>query len=193
MTRLIILYFAWTSFLTTKGNPYADMPSEDFIQQAFFLETINLNSVDFELIEAGVFHLTNKYRKEKGQKSLEYQGALSDAAYLHSKEMTEKRFFDHYNRYNKSLATISNRADYVHYTQYETLAENIFYGYLDLRNPGSYYDLCNFILQNFIKSKGHRENLLAKDVNEIGCGIYFENKLKDGYIYFNFTQDFAWR
>lgn len=193
MYRLVIIFFILSALLAKASNPYAEMPKEDFFKQAFLLKSIDLGSVDLELIEAGVFHLTNKYRQEKGQKSLKYQGNLSDAAYLHSKEMTEKHFFDHNNRYNKTLATLSDRAKHVHYTRYETLAENIFYGYIDVDNPGSYYDLCNFIVQSFIKSKGHRENLIAKDINEIGCGIYFVNKLKDGYIYFNFTQDFGWR
>lgn len=191
--RLILIFFV-LPFISTKGNnPYAAMPKEDFFKQSFLLQKIDLSNLDYELIEAGVFHLSNKYRQEKGRYSLEYQENLSYAAYLHSKEMSEKHFFNHNNRYTKNLATLADRASFVNYKGYETLAENIFYGYVELRNPGNYYDLCNFIVQSFISSKGHRENLLAKDINEIGCGIHFLNKIKDGYVYFNFTQDFGWR
>lgn len=178
-------------FLNLFGGNEVDFSSEEFLNSSLFNSTIDLKSIDVELIELGVLHLSNSYRQKKGKLPLRYNAPLSDAAYLHSEQMEIFDFFDHVNRRNKQLSTMDRRAAAAGYTNYQTLAENIYYGAIDISQPVSYYALCETIVSAFIESKGHRLNLLASDVNDMGCGLHFEKSLKQGYWYFYFTQDFG--
>lgn len=184
---LIILSFSFTR----GANPYCNYSDKQFLDLPAFHQEIDISNVDAALIEAGVFFLTNSYRSSKKIAPLQYQENLSDAAYLHSEQMQMHHFFDHTNRKNKALFTLDKRVEYVNYLNYSYLAENIFLGYVDLRKPGTYKELCEFIVQNFIESQGHKENLLAKEAKELGCGIYFNKEASNGYWYFYFTQDFG--
>ena len=191
MKCLVFITSILLNFSLVAGNSYAYMEKDEFLEDISFQSNIDLAQINPQLIEAGVFHLTNENRLKKNKNALTYNEALSFAAYTHSEQMQTFRFFDHVNKRNKSLSSLEKRAEYAAYRNYQSLAENIFYGYIDARNPGTYEELCSFIVKSFIASKGHRDNLLAKDLKEMGCGIYFETKLKDGYWYFYFTQDFG--
>lgn len=192
MKKLIPLFLC---FLTYAFNN--DVSANNFIYPNDLEQRMNneiiLNSIDIVLLENSVIYLSNQYRLQKGKKVLTYNKQLSHAAYLHSSQMVEHNFFNHINPYNKTLRDIENRAKYVGYKNYETLSENILYGYIDIEEVGSYKDLATLILNNFIESKGHKDNLLDYKINEIGCGIAFEQSIKDGYWYFYFTQDFGKR
>lgn len=191
MKCMFILLFSTIQLLSYADNSYANYSHEEFIHLKAFNAPVDFASVDIALIEAGVFYFTNEYRIKKNRTILNYNENLSFAAYTHSEQMQMHRFFDHVNKKNSLLSTLEKRANYAGYIHYSTLAENIFYGYLDLKNIVSYRALCTYIVDAFISSKEHRENLLARDIDEIGCGIYFDKQLKDGYWYFNFTQDFG--
>lgn len=172
-------------------NAYQNYSAEDFMQLYDFNHSINLSNVDLDLIEAGVYFLANQYRVEKGTYTIRYNEALSNAAYLHSEQMEKYDFFDHVNRKNRTLSSLEKRVQHVGYGNFETIAENIFYGYINLAKPGSYKQLCEFILDNFIASKEHRMNILATDIKETGNGVFFEPQSKNGFWYFYFTQDFG--
>ena len=179
------------NFFSFAHNSYGALKPNEFLTLPSFNATINMAQVDIELIEAGVFHLSNEYRKKKSKDALSYNEQLSYAAYLHSEQMHIYKFFDHTNKKNNMLSSLEKRAIHAGYRNYNTLAENIFYGYINIQDIGTYKELSAFIVDAFISSKGHRDNLLANDVLEMGCGIYFDTIAKDGYWYFNFTQDFG--
>lgn len=172
-------------------NAYQNYSSEDFLQLYDFNHSIDLSNVDLDLIEAGVYFLSNEYRAQKETFPLQYNDVLSNAAYLHSEQMEKYGFFDHTNRKNKTLSTLEKRVQEVGYRNFETIAENIFYGYIHLAKPSTYRELCQLILDNFIESKDHRMNLLAANVKKMGNGVFFESKSKNGFWYFYFTQDFG--
>ena len=170
------------------GNSY-NRPEK--INPNIFNEKINAKDVDHNLIELGVCYLTNIYRERKGKSALSYNSHLSDAAYIHSQQMQSFNFFAHNNKRNKSLETIDKRAAVAGYDSFITLAENIYFGAIDTQDPPSYYALCNAIVNAFIQSKGHRSNMLAANVEDVGCGIYFEDPLENTYCHFYFTQNFG--
>ena len=188
-TSINILFLA--SLFTVNfglGNSY-NLP--EGIKPNIFNERINVKAIDRNLIELGVLYLTNIYRKRKGKSALSYNANLSDAAYIHSQQMQSFQFFAHNNKQNKSLETIDKRAAVAGYESSITLAENIYYGAINTQDPSSYYELCKAIVNAFIQSKGHRSNLLAADVEDMGCGVYFEDSLENTFWYFYFTQDFG--
>lgn len=191
MKSVFIFLFSPLFMFCLAGNSYMSYSQEEFEHLNAFNKPIDLNNIDLALIKAGVFYLTNVYRLNKNKALLSYSEQLSFAAYTHSEQMRTYHFFDHVNKKNRDLSTLEKRAQYAGYINYTALAENIFYGYVDLRNAGSYMDLCAFIVDAFISSKEHKENLLAQDVNDIGCGISFDTQTNYGFWYFYFTQDFG--
>ena len=193
MKSMIIHLFCIVPLLTFGANNYIGHSRGDFRQLQAFNAPIDSSNVDMALIEAGVIYFTNEYRSKKYRSLLSYNENLSMAAHTNSEQMQIHHVFDHVNLRNRELSTLEKRALYVGYTRYTTLAENILYAYLDLNQIVSYKELCNFIVNSFISSKGHQENLLNKDVDEIGCGIYFDKQTKDGVWSFYFTQDFGSR
>ena len=189
---LFFLFLIWGHTLVA-DNAYVGYTNASFVLSADFNAAIDLNNVNVELIEAGVFYLSNIYREERNLTSLNYNDKLSEAAYLHSQQMDKYNFFNHVNRKNRSLGSLDKRVAYVGYNHFETIAENIFYGYVNVKEPGTYRELCQFILDNFTASKEHEDNILAKDIKEAGNGIFFQSTTKGDYWYFYFTQDFGSR
>lgn len=192
MVKIKVIYLCVFSFLITNVFSTNLLTKQDNIELKMN-NLIDLNNIDINLLEKSVIHLSNQYRIKKGKNELSYNKELNYAAYIHSSQMVKYDFFNHTNKYEKEFKNLTDRINYVQYSNYQTLSENIMYGYIDLNNIGTYKDLANVIVNSFIESAEHKKNLLAANVDEIGCGIAFENKLKDGYWYFYFTQDFGKR
>lgn len=191
MKKLLIIIILGVLFFDLPARNLADLSADEFILSSSFNSPIDLKAVDSYLIELGVLHLSNQYRVEKGRVPLSYNQSLAQAAIMHSEQMQSYRFFAHINKRNSQLSTMDRRATAVGYVNYQSLAENIYYGAIELDDPKTYRELCSTIVNAFIESKGHRVNLLASDINDMGCGIYFEQSIQQGYWYFYFTQDFG--
>ena len=177
------------SILAQNGN----ISNELFFSVKKLDSTINLNNVDYELINLAVLHYTNDHRKKKHKKSLIYNKILEKSALLHSSEMEKYKFFSHVNRRNKKFKTLEDRAQSVGYKYYKGLAENLYYGYLDSQDISTYNELGKTITQAFIDSKSHNINLLDKNLEKIGLALVFKNKTEDGFLYYYFTQSFGTR
>ena len=67
--------------------------------------------------------------------------------------------------------------------------ENIF-DYFQ-QNP-TYWSMAVGLVDGWMKSKGHRENILDKNYKYLGCGVYyyFNEKWSD-YFYVKSTQNFS--
>ena len=176
-----------------KASDLSDLSLEDFLQLERFYDTIELDQIDTEMIELGVWHLSNVYRLKNGKPALEYNINLDSAAQLHSDQMQLYGFFSHDNKKNKALGTLDKRAETSGYNNWWFLAENIYSGFISTSNPCSYFEICVKIVQAFIDSKGHRENLLSTDVNEMGCGIQFDTSSAYGWLDYCFTENFGRR
>lgn len=193
MRIFLIIIALQAFFLGTKASTWENLSLKEFLQLDKFNEPIDLWSVDTELIELGVWHLSNIYRANKGKYPLDYDTALSGAAQLHSDQMQLYSFFSHENKKNKNLNTVDKRASAAGYSNYQVLAENIYYSSVNIYQPQTYFEVCLEIVQAFAKSKGHKENLLANDVQDMGCGIQFDKQSKQGFLYYYFTQNFGTR
>jgi uncharacterized protein YkwD len=102
-------------------------------------------------------------------------------------------FFAHDYKQNKELSTLYKRAEVAGYNNWWFLSENIYSSYISTSSPPRYIDICVEIVQAFIDSKGHRENLLSTDVNEMGCGIQFDTSSAYGWLDYYFTENFGRR
>lgn len=123
--------------------------------------------------EKQILELTNAERKKKELPPLRPNALLFKAARVHSANMAKQGKLEHKLDGKNSF----ERVDDTGY-QAGAVAENIGLGDVDI-SPA-------LVFQEWMKSKGHRENIVEKTFTEIGLGLA---KGKDGAIYY--TQVFA--
>lgn len=122
--------------------------------------------------EAEVLRLVNDYRVERGRDPLQADARLSAAAEAWSREMARGDFFEHGSREGVEERGYDLAA----------WAENIAAGY---RSPEDVVDA-------WIDSPGHRENLLKRNVDETGIGYFYrEDDGGDAPYGHYWTQNFA--
>ncbi|WP_415383047.1 CAP domain-containing protein [Halosimplex sp. TS25] len=132
-----------------------------------------------EAIERAIHEATNKRRADHGRQTLDYSHHLSAIAVQHSRDMAERDFFDHTSpdgheakdRYRK----------FGHDTR--SVGENI-----ALENPdltASPEEVARSIVDGWMNSDGHRENLLRESFRAEGIGVHLD---PNGAVYA--TQNF---
>lgn len=133
-----------------------------------------LISDDFMLpFEMQVLDLVNIERAKAGCGPVRADRALRQAAYLHSKDMGDNGYFSHTGRDGSSFSQRARRAGYTGSPR----GENIAAGYT---SPSS-------VMNGWMNSSGHRNNILNCNSNELGVGYYWVNK---GYRHY-WTQVFG--
>lgn len=208
---LILLILPWLTFAkpdepVKMGFPddyYTQFNWETFEQWESVNQKIDAANVDYSLLQAAIFYYTNQYRSSRKLKPVAYQPALGSAAICHAKDMGEKGFYDHVNKYDRSMRTAMDRAkrfgflgsigenlalefllDYKPESKYwyELTSSGFRYYYGDSgTNKGyvpahTYLSLGKSIVKAWINSPGHRSNLLHKDFKYLGVGVYLEPK-----------------
>jgi len=145
-------------------------------------------------IEKLIFIYTNDQRKQNGLNELTWDDNLADIAREHSLDMATNNFFDHTNlkgedptdRAIRHQYPIKKRLDRRTYSV--GIAENI--GSMPTGNVegiGYVYsdvDIGNALVNSWMASPGHRENILNPEYDVIGVGVAF-----DGFYYIA-TQNF---
>ena len=109
--------------------------------------------------EQEVLRLTNDFRQKNGLKPLVLDQNLEKAADLHTQAMATQDFFDHTGKDGSKPWDRAQKAGY----ESGFVGENIAAGY---RTPEA-------VVDGWIKSPGHRANMLNPNYNEIGLGHYF--------------------
>lgn len=94
--------------------------------------------------------------------ALKWNDTIAQAASNHSKDMNNKRFFDHQSSNGKNLRDRFNLVGY----KWMAIAENIAYGQKDEQS----------VVNSWMKSKGHCENIMNGVYKEMGAakeGVYW--------------------
>lgn len=116
--------------------------------------------------ERTTFLLHNKIRRDRDLRTFCVHPALQRAARAHSKDMIRRDYFSHN---TKGRYTFDQRLRRFGYTpkgyRYYTTGENIAYGSGSKGAPKS-------IMNAWMKSTGHRRNILNGKFREIGVGTY---------------------
>lgn len=121
-------------------------------------------------IENEVVRLTNIERAKAGCGPLKHDARLRAAAYAHSADMSAKNYFDHTSKDGRSFADRITAAGYT----WRAAAENIAKG----------YGTAQAVVQGWMNSPGHRQNILNCNYTDIGVGY-----VASGGPYW--TQDFG--
>lgn len=119
-------------------------------------KTVNL----YEL-EKLAFDLINDKRAANGLSELIWSEDVAKIARLHSQNMANSKFFSH-----KGLdgLTVDNRADSLGVRKWQAIGENIAY------NRG-FSKPAVLAVDSWMKSNGHRNNILNNSWNQTGIGI----------------------
>jgi uncharacterized protein YkwD len=110
--------------------------------------------------------LLNKKRREHGMQALRGNGRLHHAAGRHVADMAAHHYFSHTSISGASFIDRIRRTGYLRRVRSWSVGENIAWGTGALSTPRS-------IVRAWMRSPGHRANILNRRFREIGVGISF--------------------
>jgi uncharacterized protein YkwD len=117
-----------------------------------------------ELVRTAVLCLHNRERARHGLPRLRENPLLRRAAERHTDNMVSERFFDHTSPSGSTMAERIRRTGYTKRVRSWALGENIAWGSGSLATAAQ-------IHRSWMKSPGHRANILQRSFREIGIGI----------------------
>ncbi len=121
----------------------------------------NMNTILGQLLNQ-----TNAVRQSQGLSSLRFSYQLGQAAQNHATDMATYNYFSHVGRNGSKLVDRINQTGY----EYTALGENLAAG----------YDTPKAVVEGWLNSPSHRENLLNPSYNEIGFGVFFNESSRYG-------------
>ncbi|MFM7150010.1 MAG: CAP domain-containing protein [Gemmataceae bacterium] len=145
----------------------------DVVEGGTGTNQVNLNNPfrsraesNMKAIEKEILRLTNVERAKFGLSALKFNGQLYDASDRHASNMAGRsnaigsNDAHKHTLYGTFLPTMATRMDFVGYN-FSMVRENIAYGYTSAQA----------VVQAWMNSPGHRENILSKDITEIGLSV----------------------
>ena len=174
-----------------KQKVYAQHDWKSFYRLKEAQANIELFDIDEHLLSAAVFFATNKMRESKHVKPLQFSHQLRDAAVVHTNQMIEKGFFDHFNKFTPDLRSPDQRIKLFGIAS-TALAENIDRTGSRIDGKTTYLQLAEQIVQDFYDSPPHRKNMLGKEFTHLGCVAVFEQLGHQQWThYVKVTQDYS--
>jgi uncharacterized protein YkwD len=117
-------------------------------------------------VEEWIWRFTNDIRRRSGLPPLAQEGTLSAVAQAYSDDMLRRRFFSHTNPEGLS---VRDRLSPYFSGSIRSLGENIWEGSnLSAANREA---LARYIMNSWMSSPGHRENILGADYTHLGVGV----------------------
>jgi uncharacterized protein YkwD len=168
--------FFLSLFVILSVSTFGGIVGEDCVFLTYDLRAPNLASR--EQMERRVFDLVNAERASNGLTPLMWIDKAADAARSHSEDMAANRYLSHYDLHGRK---VSQRAEDAGLNDWRWLGENIAW-------LSGHSDPTNRVVENWMRSKGHRENILQQNFNQSGIGMAVSS---DGKYYF--TQVFVLR
>ncbi len=135
------------------ANPHISNPALIYPGQVITIPSINSTVTAYE---KEVIRLVNEQRASNGLKALNYDWELSRVARYKSQDMRDNRYFSHTSpTYGSPFTMMKNFG-----ISYRTAGENIAKGQ---RTPSE-------VVNAWMNSQGHRENILNPSFTKIGVG-----------------------
>jgi uncharacterized protein YkwD len=138
-------------------------------------------------VRAAVLCLHNRERTERGLPALKEHARLREAAAGHSADMVAGRYFSHDAPDGDDMVDRIIRTGYARGAAGWSLGENIAYGTASLATAAQ-------IHRAWMRSPGHRANILRRQFREIGIGIALGAPVEaHGQAGATYTADFGLR
>lgn len=211
---ILSLLFAGESLCFSQSEDiYTIISTDNFQDYSPFQEYIDFDNINYPLLNAAIFFETNRVRLKKRLSELSYHKSLEKSSTLHSKQMVEEDFFDHYNKKNRKYYSPKERVALQGVKNpypAENIAEefglqyksgdNIYMiskGNFSYKSDGdliphhTYLSFAEALVDSWMHSPPHKANILSKDAISLGCGCwYFEKTTFNSMPVFKATQNF---
>ncbi len=145
--------------------------------------TITPDNTNLELVRSTLLCLHNQIRAEKGLPTLKDNAKLRKAAVGHANDMVQNGFFDHTSLDGDTVVDRILDAGYAKRNDAWTIGENLAWGTGELSTPQA-------IMDAWMKSSGHKANILKKAYKEIGIAVRI-GVPTDGTVGATVTADFG--
>lgn len=186
-----VLFFAVANVFGASTN-FFELDSASF--QAAAAQEIRTDAINHELLAAAILRETNEHRRQAGLTPLKHDSKATEAAKIQSEIMRARGSISHENPENRRYRTLELRAKAVG-LKYRLIAENVAtaFGlqyesgarfYPERKNgktifryrpggppipPHTYATFSKALVDAWMKSKGHRKNILLKDAEYLGA------------------------
>lgn len=175
-------------------NQYYAVDESRFFSLSKSDELIPLQNPDTLFLDAAVFHASNEVRRKNGLAPFQYDPGLYLASSGHATSMVYRMFFNHTNPYSPYERTAQRRVEL--YTKrfkrvgenigkYQTLVSGDYmiarwdrshnrYEFLNesdnkLCKPFTYAEYARFVVEQWMASTPHRNNLMNPAYTYLGC------------------------
>jgi uncharacterized protein YkwD len=142
-------------------------------------------SINVSRLEKAIHALVNDERRKNGLSTTQWDDALSAVARKHSQDMSRRNYFDHYSpeghdylyRYRQEGYQCAVKEGHVIHMGAENIALNHLYDSVITINGEAFYDwnsedkLAQTTVQGWMKSPGHRKNILTPYFRKEGIGV----------------------
>jgi uncharacterized protein YkwD len=213
----LLVFITMSSSLNSNEELYA-MTDVEFMAQLSVNQAIDAKNPNEDLLDAALFHATNKERIKNNLSVFKYNFSIHKAAIAHSDDMISQDFYNHVNPYTGRK--LEDRI--LNYTyEFKRMSENI--AQFDLIETGKRNDFCYLIPKNdddyvfrdcdtkqplkmmtygnfarrivngWMNSPSHRKHILDTLYNSMACSAKFsKNPFKSKKSPFaRITQDFG--
>jgi uncharacterized protein YkwD len=133
-----------------------------------------------------IFCLMNAMRENEGVPDLKQQADLAKASADHSQDMVDNKYFAHDSLDGRDVVARLKQVLYIPKTGDWVIGENLAWGAGALATPKS-------LVNAWMNSPPHRENLVSGDFKEVGMGVVFGTPSKDAPDGVTVTTDFGTR
>lgn len=212
MTRntILSLLFATLSAAILSGPASAKSCAKPTLGTSFN-SPVAASAINQKKLSVAVADLVNFERCKKGRDPLAFNPALTNMAKNHSKNMAAKNQFSHktsvsghrtlkqrartvgvkYRRIGENIA-LQPRFDFMRQVFKKSKSKKCSFSFMTTNKPvadHSYASLARTLVQDWMSSKKHRQNILDRRFSRVGTGIAY----KDGKFCGNYfaTQVFA--
>jgi uncharacterized protein YkwD len=133
-----------------------------------------------------IFCLMNAMRADAGLPALRQQDQLAQASVDHSQDMVDNKYFAHDSQDGRDVVARLKEVAYIPKSGDWVIGENLAWGAGSLATPKA-------LVNAWMNSPPHRENLLSGDFVEVGMGVVFGTPSNDAPDGVTVTTDFGTR
>jgi uncharacterized protein YkwD len=214
---VLILHFVPAAAATIWDESfYSRYDADAFQHYRYAQQAIDFENIHYPLLNAAIFYTTNHMRLSHDRPSFMHAQSLEEAAFMHARDMVRLNFFSHQNPHEPKKKTFSQRLAMfgveegyraenisemfgIRYEQGASLippdsTNGVFRDYVTgepIQNH-TYLSFAMALLEGWMKSSGHRANILNGNLIYLGCGAYhYRNESFYGMDQFKAVQNFA--
>lgn len=220
MRRLLILTLIFFPLLATAQTwtpeSYKKYDEASFYRIEALYDVIDFKKVNFPLLQAAIFFVTNEERKKAKLHPFEFQPQVENVASEHANDMVKYGFYSHTSKI-RIKRTVQDRF-HLEGLNPKYYGENICstyglkyemgrkvnppyptgeftYAYTSRREkipPHTYLSFAKEVVRLWMNSPGHRQNILNPQFTKLGCGasVYLEKTFYN-MPYFMVVQNFG--